>query len=768
MSASALKPARRWPRYLAGGFALLFLLLIGGILALRAALESGRFTPRIKAEIENATGYRASIGGMGLALGLIPKLELRDVTLSTPGGSTPGMVAPRLAASISLRSLISGGIEIPSVEADGLRLNLDPALWALPAAERPARDATAVPAAPRRTATMPQIGLVSLRDAHVVLPGSKGRDIEIPSLSIRNVSAISASDLAAEWLFQGITFTLAGKAGPLFGAAPGTLPPLGAITLKAGAGDLGWLLPGLRLDGLELVAPPEGEARLTGALTRASNTARLEANLGEIGKLLYGFTGPLPIEARLTSADASITLKGSVARPLELAGGQFDLTMNVPDAARLSGFAGLPPGLRGTARLEWRDPQHFSLPRFQLTSPALAANAALNLTLVGRPNLTGRIDISRLDLDALTPPPKASAAPAAPSAPSVPSSPAASSGDGRVIPDIAVPVASLMALDAELRLALSGVTSRYMRQAAVQTNLRLSNGALVLAPFNLTIPAGRLAGQINVNAAANPAQYSLRLRSEGAGLELAALSGALDGLGLRGHGEIATDLRGAGPSTRAIAASLDGTFGIALVNGRLEQGTAMDALGAMLALLSPSSQRLGAVDLHCLAFAFGAQQGVAQSSTFFVDSAIGQINGQVSINLRDESLGGRLNSNLRVFGLAVRAPFNLGGTLAAPRIGAAPGAALGQNATGLLTDTLTGRIATDPIGNLLAGRDRNAAADCAEPLRLARFGAEGAAPTQRAAPEAAPDGTRPATPNMPAPVQDVLRGLGGLFGGGRR
>ena len=762
MSASALKPARRWPRYLAGGFALLFLLLIGGILALRAALESGRFTPRIKAEIENATGYRASIGGMGLALGLIPKLELRDVTLSTPGGATPGLVAPRLAASVSLFSLISGSIEIPSVEADGLKLNLDPALWALPAADRPARDATAAPAAPRPAASMPQIGLVRLRDAHVVLPGSGGREIEIPSLSIRNISATSASDLAAEWRFQGISFTLTGKAGPLFGAAPGTLPPLGAITLKAGAGDLGWLLPGLRLDGLELIAPPEGEARLTGALTRAGNTARLEANLGEIGKLLYGFTGPLPMEARLTSADASITLKGAVARPLELAGGQFDLTADVPDAAGLSGFPALPRGLRGAARLEWRDPRNISLPRFQLTSPALSASAVLNLGLAGRPNLTGRIDVSRLDLDALTQPPTGSVAPAAPSAP------AASSGDGRVIPDIAVPVASLMALDAELRLALSGVTSRNLRQAAVQTNLRLSNGALVLAPFNLTIPAGRLAGQINVNATANPAQYSLRLRSEGAGLELAALSGALDGLGLRGHAEIATDLRAAGATTRAIAASLDGTFGIALVNGRLEQGTAMDALGAMLALLSPNSQRLGAVDLRCLAFAFGAEQGVAQSRAFFMDSAIGQINGQVSINLRDESLGGRVNSNLHVFGLAVRAPFNLGGTLAAPRIGVAPGAALGQNAAGLLADTLTGRIATDPIGNLLGGSDRHAAADCAEPLRLARFGAEGAAPTQRAAPEASPGGTSPAIPSMPAPVQDVLRGLGGLFGGGRR
>jgi uncharacterized protein involved in outer membrane biogenesis len=323
-------------------------------------------------------------------------------------------------------------------------------------------------------------------------------------------------------------------------------------------------------------------------------------------------------------------------------------------------------------------------------------------------------------------------------------------------------------LDAELRLAFSGVTSRTLRQAAVQTNLRLSNGALVLAPFNMTIPAGRLAGQVNVNAATNPAQYALRLRSEGAGLDLAALSGALDGLGLRGHGELAANLRGAGATTRAIAASLTGEMGLALVNGRLEQGKAMDALGAMLALLSPNSQRLGAIELRCLALAFGAEQGMARSRTLFMDSAIGQINGEANINLRDESLNGRLNSNLRVFGLAVRAPFNLGGTLAAPRIGAAPGAALGQNAAGLLTDTLTGRIATDPIGNLLGGSGRNAAADCAEPLRIARLGAEGAAPTPRAAADAAPEPARPAMPALPSPVQDVLRGLGGILGGGRR
>jgi uncharacterized protein involved in outer membrane biogenesis len=271
-----------------------------------------------------------------------------------------------------------------------------------------------------------------------------------------------------------------------------------------------------------------------------------------------------------------------------------------------------------------------------------------------------------------------------------------------------------------------------------------------------------------VNAATNPAQFGLRLRSEGAGLDLAALSGALEGLGLRGQGDIAADLRGAGATIRAIAASLNGELGVAMVNARLEQGKAMEALSTVLTLLAPNTQRLGAIELRCVALAFGAEQGMAQSRTLFMDSAIGQISGQASINLRDEGVNGRLNTNLRVFGLGLRAPVNLGGTLAAPRLGVASGAAIGQTAAGLLADTLTGRIATDPIGNLLGGSGRNAEADCAEPLRIARLGAEGAVPTPRAAPEAGQEAPRPAVPALPSPVQDVLRGLGGILGGGRR
>ena len=58
MSASALKPARRWPRYLAGGIALLLLLLIGGVLALPRPFESGPFEPAADPHLNTPANIR--------------------------------------------------------------------------------------------------------------------------------------------------------------------------------------------------------------------------------------------------------------------------------------------------------------------------------------------------------------------------------------------------------------------------------------------------------------------------------------------------------------------------------------------------------------------------------------------------------------------------------------------------------------------------------------------------------------------------------------
>ena len=74
-----------------------------------------------------------------------------------------------------------------------------------------------------------------------------------------------------------------------------------------------------------------------------------------------------------------------------------------------------------------------------------------------------------------------------------------------------------------------------------------------------------------------------------------------------------------------MAASLNGTAGLAIANGRLEEGAALQALAEVLALVSPGSQALGAIDLRCFALALGAEQGMARSRALLLDSTLGQI-----------------------------------------------------------------------------------------------------------------------------------------------
>lgn len=766
MSAPALIPPRksRWRRLALGGLALVLFLALGVVFALRSALEAGRFTPRILASLQAHTGYHPSLGGLGLTFGGVPKLALRDVALAVPGSDKPGLMAPEMRLSFGLFALLRGVVDITSIEADGVILALDPALWALPTPGQ--AQATGRPGdthAPRVPGTRLRIGQINLRDATLLLPGAPQRRIDIPRLSVAEISSTSPSDVVAAWRFGGLAFTLEGKAGPLLGLAPGQAPLLGAMTIKAGAGDLGSFWPGLRLEGLEITAPPgDVPARLSGAFSRAGSTARLEAQIGALqGLLLTGPEAPLPLEASLSMGTARLGVKGAVAQPRKLASGQFDLSLSVPDAAALGGFVALPSGLAASARITWRDLSQISLTRFDIAHPALQAAGALDLSLAGKPGLSGRVAVARLDLAGF-----AGAAPAA-----APPSPAPGTaprpGNGRVIPDLALPVAGLRGFDADISFSIAELIAGTQGLRDLQTQLRLRDGTLQAEPLALTLPAGRLAGSLGMNAAPSPAQFRLALRSQPPGLDLSAAHEQARALGIRGLADLALDVHGTGDSTRAIVGSLTGQAGIAVANGRLESGILLNALGEMAALLSPGGQRLSAVELRCLALGFVAEQGVARSQALLMDTSIGTVSGSALLNLREETLAGRLFADLRLRGLALRAPIGLGGSFAQPRLGLESEAALGQAMAGLLADQLARRPGLEGLSGALRGGEARNEADCAGQLRLARLGVDGAVPPPRpAAPEA--PATNPATPALPPQMQDLLRGLGGILGGSRR
>ncbi len=291
----------------------------------------------------------------------------------------------------------------------------------------------------------------------------------------------------------------------------------------------------------------------------------------------------------------------------------------------------------------------------------------------------------------------------------------------------------------------------------------MADGTARLRPFAAVTPGGPVQGTAMLDAAATPPRVALALRSQGRGLDLAALRRARgEATGVEGHAEIVLDVQGQGATTRAVAASLSGELGVAIVEGRVAQAGMLRLGPDLLGLLMPGAPRDG-VALRCLALRMSAHEGMARSQALLAETSAGRIEGVLAVNLRTEALAARLLPDVTLLGVRVRAPVGIGGTLANPRVGVEPGRALGQ----VIEDTVANRLWRDPTVEWLRGQLPGAspAGDCAAQLRLARMGADGPVP--------AAERFVPGVPReLQGTTQDVLRGLGGaiggLLGGGRR
>ncbi|WP_439598502.1 AsmA family protein [Falsiroseomonas sp.] len=562
---------------------------------------------------------------------------------------------------------------------------------------------------------------------------------------------------------------------------PGTtLPPLRAVTasaaasgtggavseirdlkLAAGESDLATLRPGLVLRRAELAAPGlETPITLSGELVLDGQPLRLAGTAGTPALLLAGATGPLPLDLRLEGQGIAGTARGTIAQPRTLQGLNLAVTAEAAElapfglrgAGRIAGQLAMPgPGLAGGARLTG------------LTASLPAAEMQGELALAGgaRTNVTGSLAFSRLDLDALLAA-RAPTAPAAPGTAAAPApTPAPAPADSRMIPATPLPFAALRGFDADLRLTAPAVTYGGQSWRQVSARLVQEAGKARLAPLSAQTPAGPLALEIEADATQTPPQ--LRVVARSPGLDLAALSRAAgrDPL-LNGRAQLDADLSGQGGDLRAVAATAGGHLGLALVDGsvprRLLRALPQQVLGAVL----PAGD--GDIPLRCFALRAPAGGGVLRLETLYAEGALGRVGGPGTIDMRDETLAVRLQTDLRTARIALRAPVNIAGRWNAPRVGVEPSAAAAAGIGAFLSQQETPDRNLQALAQILgAAGNRGAAApalgSCEPALAAARGGAEGPAPTSAGAPEA------PAAEAAPEPAQrapnaaDLLRGL---------
>jgi AsmA protein len=552
------------------------------------------------------------------------------------------------------------------------------------------------------------------------------------------------------------------------------------LSLRAGAADLAALRPGLALTRLEATAPRlDAPLQITAEARQGDVPLRLSGTAGTPAALIGGATAPLPVDLRLEAADTAVTLRGQVRRPAALAGVDLALAAQVPDLAALSPLAGTAlPAIRdltAEARIAERGAgfaEGVVLRGIALTAPQLQAAGELTLATGARPSATGRLDVARVDLDALRAAIPAAAAAPAGSAPAQPApAPAAPvPQDGRVIPDIALPLEVLRGWDADLRLAVASMTAGGATWRDLRLPLKLEAGRARLAPFAVTGPGGQVTGELAADASAATPTVALTLRAPG--LELVPFQQALgQPVRVAGKAELDVALRGAGVGLRAVAATLDGHLGLAMVDATLEpalMNPVQQALRARAPALPALPDRL---PVECIALRGDARDGTLRIGTLLFDAPSAKVSGSGTVNLATEAIALRLLHDVRAAGADIRVAADLGGTLAAPVY---RGVQL-QNAVAAAAGALAGRVGGD-LGQVLGaianqpGARPEALPDCGTALRAARGGRDGAAPVPRptSAQEASPQQpaqppAAPAIPGVPpqlqGPASDLLRGL---------
>ncbi|PZR15851.1 MAG: hypothetical protein DI532_06600 [Azospirillum brasilense] len=478
--------------------------------------------------------------------------------------------------------------------------------------------------------------------------------------------------------------------------------------------------------------------------------------------------GPWPMQVSVTGEDLALSLGGTLAGP-GLEGAALDLSLRTQDLRALGQRARLPlPGLRGleaSTHLAGEAEGWIGLRNLALRSEQAEATGDLRLRPGSVPALDGRIDIARLDLDAI--PPALPPAPAAkadaqgsgqgasqdaggtpPAAPAAPAPPVLPAGGRKVIPDLPVPLDRLAALEADLRLRIGLLRAARLDWRDGEAVVALHGGRLLADPLAIDGPGGRIALRVAAEGATSPPSLDVSARAPS--LDLAALIPAL-GLpgGVSGMLDVETALSARGTTLREMAAGLNGSLGLALADGRVDISLLDAVAGDLRRLLLPNAPRNGSEAVRCLALRLQARDGVAAAQAMLLETDIASVLGSGSVDLRQERLDLRLLPRARLGGIGLAIPVVVDGALAQPRLRADPQGAASAGAA--ILNELSNRR-SDPggaigqaLGQILGEGDSEAG--CAAQLRIARGGREGPVPAP-AAPE-----------NRQGGVGDLLRGL---------
>ncbi len=271
---------------------------------------------------------------------------------------------------------------------------------------------------------------------------------------------------------------------------------------------------------------------------------------------------------------------------------------------------------------------------------------------------------------------------------------------GRLIPDTPIPFDLLRLADADVKLNVAQLVVGGAIYRAIATHIDLHGGKLRLDPLTADLPEGHLNAALSADATQGPPTVALRLQIPA--LALQPLLAAMKEPGvITGNMQVQADLRGSGATPHAIAASLDGSLGLAMANGTVDNRILGSTLGSILRQVNLLDLvgRGGTSQVQCFAARLDAAHGIATVRSLVLASSLLTMDGSGSLNLGAETLDLRVRPQAKVAGTGVVVPLRISGPFRSPATAPDAAAAITENA-GTVAGAVLGN--TTPLG-LAAG-----------------------------------------------------------------
>ncbi len=256
----------------------------------------------------------------------------------------------------------------------------------------------------------------------------------------------------------------------------------------------------------------------------------------------------------------------------------------------------------------------------------------------------------------------------------------------RILPDAALPVATMRVFDADLHWTIQTVRSRNLPVSDIDLTLNLDHGRLALSPFSFAMARGHVASDMVFDTRARPAADSYDIR-----LSPTPLARLLAGYGVAEAGTSGTvkgriQLAGRGDTIHASLASAHGRIAFVLPRGsfwtRNVQLAELD-LGTFAQKMFQHRLK-EPVAINCGLVAFSVRNGIGAADPILIDTSKSVMLGRGGFSFRNETLDLAFRADGKKFSLfSGQSPIGINGYFAKPGVQVISKQLLGRAGVGL-------------------------------------------------------------------------------------